>query len=345
VTNDKQHLFGTQSFLQHSLSEPPFDGKRSVELDNKLQAELWDTGVLYFEPQNTHQADSILLSCGVHGNETAPIEIVEQLVDDIFSGKLTVKHKLLIVIANPLAINAKCREVKENMNRLFKIDNVPGTNDNDERQRSQQLMDSSRKFFSLATNQKYHYDMHTAIRGSFYQKFALSPNAPELPASLQQLRVLSQWGIEAIVITQGRSSTYSAFTANNCGAISFTLELGKAKPFGANELSEFADVIQGLNAAISGEDREAPVDAVTAKQFIVAAEVIKQTDEFRLGFAGDIANFTAFEAGAVLAKDRDYQYVVKQSGERILFPNENVALGQRGLVIIRPVENEKASAL
>ena len=67
----------------------------------------------------------ILLSVGVHGNETAPIEIIDQLVSDIFAGKIVVKQNLLIVIANLQSIKASCREVVENMNRLFNNNFTP----------------------------------------------------------------------------------------------------------------------------------------------------------------------------------------------------------------------------
>jgi succinylglutamate desuccinylase len=82
-----------------------------------------------------------------------------------------------------------------------------------------------------------------------------------------------------------------------------------------------------------------------AKRFSVAVEVLKQTDNFRLGFSSDTVNFTEFEVGDVLATDKDYQYIVASSGERILFPNEQVAIGQRALVIIRPQDNVEASTL
>ena len=79
--------------------------------------------------------------------------------------------------------------------------------------------------------------------------------------------------------------------------------------------------------------------------FIVAAEVPKKTDAFRLLFASDIVNFTSFNEGDVLATDKDYQYIVTKSGERILFPNENVAIGQRALVIVCPDENYTENTL
>jgi len=336
MANFQEQLFGTQSFLQFTLANDSVAGKSSLLIGNNIQVDLWDRGVLHISPQGDSPVNSILLSVAVHGNETAPIEIIDQLVSDIFAGKIIPKHRLLIVIANPEAIKANGREVDENMNRLFSPSLGSYTSDCDERRRSRKLMAYSRDFFAQEAEQKIHYDLHTAIRDSFYKQFAVSPNTNGSAITEYQYALLGQWGIEAILSSSEKSATYSAFTANHCGATSFTLELGKVKPFGENNLEDFAAVITGLQHAISGNVIISMDDKV-ALRFKVAGEVLKQTEDFRLCFPSNIANFTQFEIGEVLATDKDYQYLVKKSGERILFPNENVAIGQRALVIIRPL--------
>lgn len=340
MTYFQEQLFGDQSFLQFTLAHNVVEGKPSLAIANNIQVELWDRGVLSVYPQGDCRVNAILLSVGVHGNETAPIEIIDQLISDIFAGKIIPQHRLLIVIANPEAIKANSREIDENMNRLFTADLDRGLNrgaeENDERQRSRMLMAYSRKFFSQEAEQKIHYDLHTAIRNSYYKQFAVSPNPVGSSRTEHQYSVLGQWGIEAILSTAEKSATYSAFTANHCGATSFTLELGKVKPLGENDLEDFAAVITGLRHAISSNGTAA-LDHKNALRFTVVGEVLKQTEDFRLCFPSNTANFTQFEIGELLATDKDYRYVVKKNGERILFPNENVAIGQRALVIIRPL--------
>ena len=331
-----EKLFGNQSFLQFTLANDSVVGKPSLLIGNNIQVELWDRGVLSVYPQGNSSVHSILLSVAVHGNETAPIEIIDQLVSDIFAGKIIPTHRLLIVIANPEAIKSNSREVDENMNRLFSSELSTAPDESDERQRSRKLMAYSQAFFGEEADQKIHYDLHTAIRDSYYKQFAVSPNPVGSTVAERQYALLGQWGIEAIVSTGEKSATYSAFTANYCGATSFTLELGKVKAFGENDLGDFALLTTGLEDAITGNETVSG-DEKLAQRFRVAGEVLKQTEDFRLCFPSNIANFTEFEIGEVLATDKDYQYVVSNSGERILFPNENVAIGQRTLVIIRPL--------
>ena len=336
MDNFQEQLFGPQSFLQFTLANDSVVGKSSLLIGNNIQVDLWGRGVLHISPQGDSPINSILLSVAVHGNETAPIEIIDQLVSDIFAGKIIPKHRLLIVIANPEAIKANSREVDENMNRLFSPYLDSYSSDSDERRRSRKLMAYSRDFFAQEAEQKIHYDLHTAIRDSFYKQFAVSPNTNGSAITEYQYALLGQWGIEAILSTSEKSATYSAFTANHCGATSFTLELGKVKPFGENDLEDFAAVITGLQHAIS-DNVFIPMDHKVALRFRVVGEVLKQTEDFRLCFPSNIANFTEFEIGDVLAADKDFEYLVKKRGERILFPNENVAVGQRALVIIRPL--------
>ena len=158
---------------------------------------------------------------------------------------------MLIVIANPKAIKSGLREIDENMNRLFSDAPTAKDGDSDERRRSRTLMDYSRDFFSMDAHQKIHYDLHTAIRGSVYKQFAVSPNSSDRAETEQQCLLLGQYGIEAILTTTQKSATFSAFTANILGATSFTLELGSAKPFGENNITEFAAIVAGLR----GDDR------------------------------------------------------------------------------------------
>lgn len=324
-------LTASKSCVDKKLSNAP------AVLQDGTQVMLWDVGVLYFKPSNHQDADSILLSAGVHGNETAPIEIVDALVSDILAGTLSVRQNLLVVLANPPAINRQVRFIEENMNRLFHNTSVSSNAGNYEQARALRLMEHSARFFQLAKQRRFHYDLHTAIRDSQFKQFAISPNIIDSMVLDEGLGFLQHCGIESVLLTEKKSATYSAVTARQYKAISFTVELGKAKPFGENTLSDFSAAEQGLRALIRGE----PLNQAKQSKllfFSVAYEVIKLTDNFRLCFAKNTANFTQFDVGDILASDQNYQYRVKLPGERIVFPNQDVAIGQRALVIVRPIQ-------
>lgn len=60
-----------------------------------------------------------ILSAGVHGNETAPIELLLQLTHDLSQGRQPLTQALLIVFGNLPAIRAARRYLHNDLNRLF----------------------------------------------------------------------------------------------------------------------------------------------------------------------------------------------------------------------------------
>jgi len=347
ISDVEKTLFGYKSFLEHTLEDDWAASRpNSVSLLNGTDVMLLDVGVLKFTPPSCDSADSILISAAVHGNETAPIELLEKMVREILSGELLVNANLLIVLANPPSIKAGKRFIEKNMNRLF--GNFPAlcSGNNYECIRADTLMKHSETFFRQARCDRYHYDLHTAIRGSEYQKFAISPNKYDRPGLAEAFSFLHQADIEAILLTEKNSNTYSAFTSRKCGAISFTIELGKVKPYGQNNLDDFQAIYQSLTQKVSKSVSEkAACERSMPALFEVADEVIKLTENFRLCFTKDIANFTAFENGELLAKDTNYRYHVRSHGMRIIFPNQDVAIGHRALVVIQPLDEKIKSTL
>ena len=145
-------------------------------LDNGTLVEVLDTGVIQFTPRCDTSKD-IVLSSAVHGNETAPIEICDQLIQDIIQGKLALKQRVLFIFGNPKSINIAQRFVDENLNRLFNGAHTQGATDNPERVRAAKLEQYVTDFFTCVEEGRYrcHYDLHTAIRGSKNEKFAVYP--------------------------------------------------------------------------------------------------------------------------------------------------------------------------
>ena len=131
------------------------------------------------------------------------------------------------------------------------------------------------------------------------------------------------------------AGTFSYFTSNSFAADSFTVELGKVRKFGDNDMSNFEKTIQGLRDLIAGN--ESFVDEPNKIQvFSVVEEVIKRSDNFKFHFSDDAKNFTAFPKGHVLASDTEYEYRTKQDGERFVFPIANVPIGQRAMLVVAP---------
>ncbi|MGX5913719.1 succinylglutamate desuccinylase [Aliidiomarina sp. Khilg15.8] len=334
-----------QNFLEYTRAhEWGADIDDVVTLTNGTRMEVWDSGVVVFTPPEPGSLD-LILSCAVHGDETAPIEICDELIEAIRSGELTPAHRVMFLIANPAAINIGKRFVDENMNRLFSGAHSEGPGlVNKERERAKKLECYVARFYESApagSRERLHYDMHTAIRDSQHEKFAVYPFTNGAPYKKHQLQLLGAMGANTVLLHEGPTTTFSYFSVQTFGADAFTVELGKVRPFGQNPQQNFAAVRSTLRKLIAGEDLalgEFNPDDYHIYQ--VLRSINRTQEDFALNFPDDVANFTPFDMGDVLARDGDTEYLVETPGESIIFPNAKVALGQRALITVKEINPE-----
>lgn len=316
--------------------------QQSTTLGNGVKVIQHDSGVIEFQPAaNTAELD-IVLSCAVHGDETAPIEICDELISALMREELVPQSRVLFLIANPAAINLGRRFVEENMNRLFS----GGHSDDDglvnrERLRAQALEGFVLEFFAATpnTHTRMHYDLHTAIRDSKHEKFAVYPYQNGKPYSAAQLRLLAALDVPVVLLHEGPTTTFSYFSVNACQAHGFTVELGKVRPFGENDMSRFAQTKSQLTTLISEGLNTSTAPALESVQVYQVQRSINRTqDDFHLNFPDDVANFTPFSRGDLLANDGATPVYAEHDGEAIIFPNAKVAIGQRALLTVMPVD-------
>ncbi len=294
-----------------------------------------DEGLLELTPA-VRSLRSVLVSAGVHGDETAPIELLSRMVADIACGNVRLACRVGIVLGNVAAMRAGCRYVDDDLNRLFcgRYAQLPHSR---EAPRARALEAAAANFFAGAVDDedahaRWHLDLHTAIRASVFERFALLPHTGA-PLSRAMFEWLADARIEAVLLHTAKGNTYTHFTAETFCATACTLELGKVRPFGENDLARFSGADEAVRALVSGGSPSAgrPMPRV----FTVIGQITKRSDAFELYMADDVANFTPFEKGAVLARDGDYRYVVTHDEERIVFPNRTVKPGLRaGLTVV-----------
>jgi succinylglutamate desuccinylase len=298
-------------------------------------------GVVSFCPEIVGDLD-IVLSCGVHGNETAPIEICDSYVQQILREEIQLSHRVLFLFANLPSMDIAKRYVEENMNRLFSgAHSIGSDNQTAERVRAKLLEKAVSDFYLSAPQgserKRYHYDLHTAIRASKNEKFAVYPFRHEKPWDRTQLQILLACGVNTILLSGSPTTTFSYFSSNQFDAHAFTVELGKVQPFGQNDMSRFEDVKLTLKRLMCGEDLKLKPYLESDFHIYKVNQIInKQHEDFRLNFADDAPNFSDFELGEVLAEETGKKYVAEFSGEAIVFPNAEVEIGQRALLTVIP---------
>ena len=342
------HLLAKGDFLHltrsHEFFMPAFDFELVCTSSlAKTKVSVLDTGIIIFEPLSHVSGKDIVLSSAVHGNETAPIEICNGLIKQLILGELHLAHRTLFLFGNPASINIGKRFVEENLNRLFSgghsLDQGQGAGlINKERHRALLLEKTVADFFNQGKGERFHYDLHTAIRGSKNDKFAVYPFRHNKPWVKQQLQFMLACGVNTILFSNSPTTTFSYFSSNEFGAHAFTVELGKVKPFGENDMANFSGVKNSLTALVSGQSL-ALVDYNKENfSFFEIDQIIdRQHQNFTLHFADDVENFTDFPVGTVIATDGEQEIKTNKQGEAIIFPNANVAIGQRALLTVIPV--------
>jgi succinylglutamate desuccinylase len=283
----------------------------------------------------------LLLSAGIHGNETAPIELLDRLLHGIARGELKPRARLLFLLGNPPAMRQGERYVEQDINRLFNGRHEMSAGF--EAMRACELEHLAAAFFSQPGRTRLHYDLHTAIRGSKIEQFALYPFQEGRARSKRELARLNAAGVEAVLLHNKSSITFSAFTYSQLGAEAFTLELGKARAFGQNQEVNLDRLEAHLHRIIEGresEQEEQNAELGDLQLFAVAREIIKHSDGFRLHLPADIENFSELPVGYLLAEDlSDTRWVVEEQGARIIFPNPRVKNGLRAGILIVPAED------
>lgn len=330
-----QPLF-RQSFLYDSLNLDNEMPDQQVQLPAGPTIRVLKRGVVEVIPcQEATDTKAIVLSAGIHGDETGPMELLDNLVSDIVEGKVAIKHRCLFILGHPQATNQHTRFIQENLNRLF--DDKPHP-ESVETSIADELKATVTQFFEgTIVESRWHLDLHCAIRGSKHYTFAVSPKVAKARSRSRELiEFLEKAEIEAILLSNSPASTFSWFSAEQFSAQALTMELGKVSPLGENDLNLIASFDNALRGLLVDELEH--LTSVPVTTYRVTQTIKRLTEDFDFNFSDDVENFTQFEHGQVLGHDGDKLLFAKVDHEAIVFPNKNVALGQRAALMVSPVE-------
>lgn len=329
-----QHPDWLSFTLANPYNTPSKNQVGITQADGTLVSASWlAPGVLKLLPQEMLHKETWVLSAGIHGNETAPIEWLNQLLASWCNGDWVLKEPLLLIMGNLEAMIQQERFLETNMNRLFGLDTPKGSGY--EIERAKTLRKILSEHYQQHPAHFVHYDLHTAIRGSKYERFAVCPLSPGKMSDTQR-NFLETADIQAALHNTTLSgNTFSSFSAYQHGAEAGTLELGKVHPFGENNLSSLTSLTKSILKRFSGESIDITRTREKLLHFKIKGEVTRKTEAFKFYVTDEVDNFTAFNPYTLIAEDIDYEYRVGAQTEYILFPNPKVQLGHRAALMVK----------
>ncbi|WP_394247055.1 succinylglutamate desuccinylase [Vibrio profundi] len=324
-----------QSFLFDSLDLEQEMLAGQTVLSNGVQLTLHRRGVLEVVPANyTEDSKNIVFSCGIHGDETSPMELVDKLIEDIETGFQNVEARCLFIIAHPEATNAHTRFLDENLNRLF---DDKARESNREVIIADELKTIVTSFYKdTKVDTRWHLDLHCAIRLSKHYSFAVSPKVRHAVRSKALIEFINSAHVEAVLLSNSPSSTFSWYSAENFEAQALTMELGQVARIGENQLDKLTAFDLAMrNLVAEVEPEHLPKKTITYR---VSRTIVRLHDDFDFMFEDNVENFTSFKHGEVFGHDGDKPLMAKNENEAVVFPNRHVAIGQRAALMVCEVE-------
>ena len=304
------------------------DAALPAQLPDGSRVEKLAPAVWSITPASAAKARAVAFSAGIHGDETAPVEMLARLLDRLVAGEIAPRVPLFVAFGNLNALRAGTRFIDIDLNRLFAGASPAAV----ETARAKAL---SKAFTRFATRHPapLHLDLHSAIRASHYERFAIFPNAQEAAPGAAEMALLAACGVEAVLAGPDSASTFSAFSTRSFGGESYTMELGRVRQIGAGAADEFAAAAATLDALVTASPL--PPATTTPRVFSIAREIVKLSEAFRLNLPDDAPNFSPLAAGSLIAEDGATRWYA-EAGEHIVFPNPSVRVGLRAGLLVRP---------
>ncbi len=301
--------------------------------DEEVEITIHEKGIIEFLPAKYDAKDDVLIiSAGIHGNETAPIEITSDIVVDLLQNTQKCKRPTLFIFGNLDSMKEGKRFVDFNLNRLFNEEHKKHR-DCAEAIRAKDLENYVCEFRTkFKESQLLHLDLHTAIRGSYHKRFAISPVSNKNEEDYELL--LKAMDIEAYIEAKTPSNTFSDFSSRFSNSTSFTVELGKVKPFGENELSDFSGAIKSLRQLIAKEEIETPKNIII--KYRTFSEITKKTEDFHFVIDENDKNFSLISKGTSIFKE-EAQDISYDKDLYLVFANSKVVVGQRAGILLEKV--------
>ena len=286
----------------------------------------------------------IIFFAGVHGNEHAAIEALEQIFETITQQHIPIKGKIVAIAGNLTAISKSVRYIDEDLNRIWTkgrlaaLKNSPsyGVDDTIEKSEQREIYNLLHQYIHNTEDQIYIIDLHTT--SSISKPFVIIGDTVRNRRFAMNFHVPILLGLEERV-----DGTIIGYTSD-MGHITIALESGQHDDRNSvlNHISATWVILTNAGCVsasqVPGFQKHIRRLQQVSKHLSKIYEVryrkgVSEEDHFRMepGFQ----NFRPIRKGELIARDRNGDIYSHLDGN--IFMPLYQQLGSDGFFIIRPV--------
>ena len=305
----------------------------------------YDDGVVaIFPTTKALQKKAIIISAGIHGDETGPVELVQKLFDSLLN-KLVINCPLMIILGNLEAIRQGKRQIETNLNRCFDADELK-LNSSLEHKRALKIIHAIDNFKKELDAEdisiKMLLDLHSYVYPDYFCEYQSDKTqfaicVKEQPYSLDHKKILSACDLGKVITDIDMKGTLVSFIVNKYPHItSMVFELGHAHKLGDNNPLDLENISNYIYAQISEKyNQNRQISSQQIEKYKFCPPVIKNNETFELNNDICLKNFTKYKKGTVLAYENgEAIYQVPSDNHTVLFPWPTRSVGAAGTYIL-----------
>ncbi|AIT08841.1 hypothetical protein LO80_01840 [Candidatus Francisella endociliophora] len=323
------------------------DYPKISKLENGNLIKYYSDGIVAIFPAIKTSQKAMIVSAGIHGDETGAVELVYKLFNSLLNGTV-ISRPLMIILGNLDAIKQGTRQVETNLNRCFDDDEL-SLNSSMEHKRALDIITAIDEFKEELDAKDISIemllDLHSYVYPDYFSQYhddktQFAICVKEQPYSLNHEQILSACNLGKVITDIDMKGTLVSFIVKRYPYItSMVFELGHAHKLGKNNPLDLKNIADYIYAQVSETyNKNKQINPQQIERYKFCPPVIKNNETFELNSNICLRNFTKYEKGTVLAYENgEVIYRMPSNNHTVLFPWPTRLVGAAGTYILEKI--------
>lgn len=320
------------------------------KIHNHATIKYYNDGCIAIFPNSPTSRDALIISVGIHGDETAPVEMAYKLMSEIYDG-LKISIPIMISVGNLEALKFGTRAVDVDLNRCFEGN---GSEDLLEHKRASLIIDSINSFTkdleNIGARLTSVLDLHSYVYPNCFKQYQDEKTqfaicVKQQAYSQKHEMIIKDCRINKVITDVSLKGTLVSYIATTFpDALAMVFELGHAKKFGENNPLDLKNIYDYLKALICNESivKSSLLKQQEIEIYKFCDPLIKTCDSFRFNENICLRNFTKYAEGTIIAYENDeIVYKIPSDNYTVLFPWPSRPVGTAGTYLLQKLSVDK----